>query len=146
MAKDNEYTIIVGCGRLGASIGGKISERKQDVCVIDKDKTAFRKLLGYYGGLTVVCNATDLEKLKDINIDKATTLIAVTDDDSVNICVAQMAKKLFQVPKVVVRVYDKDKITLVSNMDIDSICPTQLSEKEIESYIRIGGENHVEEK
>ncbi|MDD6070357.1 MAG: TrkA family potassium uptake protein [Clostridiales bacterium] len=146
MLEKNQYTIIAGCGRLGAGIGGKLSERKQDVCVIDKDKTAFRKLPGFYGGLTLVCNATDLDKLKSVEIEKANTFLAVTDDDSVNICAAQIAKKIFNVPKVVARIYDRDKIPLLKKMDIDTICPTELSEKEIEGYIQMGGENHVEEK
>ncbi|MGN0312980.1 MAG: potassium channel family protein [Lachnospiraceae bacterium] len=145
MLKQNHYTIIAGCGRLGAGIGGKLSERKLDVCVIDKDKTAFRKLPGYYGGLTLACSATDMERLKEINIEGATTFLAVTNDDSVNICAAQIAKKIFHVPKVVARIYDRDKIPLVQKMDIDTICPIELSEREIEGYMKLGGKDHVEE-
>lgn len=146
MLEREKYTIIAGCGRLGAGIGGKLSVKKQDVCVIDKDKMAFRKLPGFYGGLTLVCNANDLEKLKDLNMDKATAFLAVTDDDNTNICAAQIAKKIFQVPKVVARIYDRDKLSLVKDMGIDTICPTELSEKEIEGFIEIGGTGYVDKK
>ena len=44
MGKRNGCTVIAGCGRLGASIAGKLSEEKKDVMVLDCDKTAFRKL------------------------------------------------------------------------------------------------------
>lgn len=136
MGKKNAYTIIAGCGRLGACIGGKLSEEKQDVCVINQDKTAFRKLPGSYGGLMLAGNVTDLEKLRDAEVEKADTFLAVTDDDSINICAAQMAKRIFRVPKVVARIYDREKIPLLKNMEIATICPTELAEQEIENVMK----------
>ena len=99
--------------------------------IIDRDKTAFRKLPMSFGGLTLVASVTDLERLKAAEIDKATVFIAVTDDDCTNICAAQIAKKVFHIEKVVARIYDEEKIPLVTGMEIDTICPTWLSEKEI---------------
>ena len=143
MEGKNEYTVIAGCGRLGASIAGKLSDQKKDVMVIDCDKTAFRKLPGSYGGLTMTAGATEMERLAAADLDKAAAFIAVTDNDCVNICAAQIAKKIFHIPRVVARIYDEEKIDLVKNMGIDTICPSELSEKEISNYIKIGGEKHV---
>ena len=47
------------------------------------------------------------------------------------------------IKKVVARVYDEEKISLVTGMEIDTICPTRLSEKEIADYIQIGGRDDV---
>ncbi|MGN0393690.1 MAG: potassium channel family protein [Bariatricus sp.] len=143
MERKNEYTVIAGCGRLGARIAGKLSEQKQDVMVLDCDKTAFRKLPYSYGGLTMVANATDIEKLNLANLKEASAFIAVTDYDCVNICAAQIAKKVFQIPKVVARIYDQEKMELVRDMGVNVICPAELSEKEIANYIAIGGVRHV---
>lgn len=143
---ERNYTIIAGCGRLGASIAGKLSEQKKDVMIIDCNKTAFRKLPMSFGGLTLVASATDLERLKAAEIDKATVFIAVTDDDCTNICAAQIAKNVFHMEKVVARIYDEEKLPLVKEMGIDTICPTRLSEKEISDYIKIGGREHVDEE
>ena len=140
---EKSYTIIAGSGRLGASIAGKLSEQKRDVMVIDRDKTAFRKLPVSFGGLTLAASVTDLERLKAAEIDKATVFLAVTDDDCTNICAAQIAKKVFHIKKVVARIYDEEKIPLVMGMEIDTICPTRLSEKEISDYIQIGGQDDV---
>ena len=140
---EKSYTIIAGCGRLGASIAGKLSEQKKDVMIIDRDKTAFRKLPLSFGGLTLAASITDLERLKAAEIDKATVFIAVTDDDCTNICAAQIAKKVFHIEKVVARIYDEEKIPLVTGMEIDTICPTWLSEKEIADYIQIGEQDYV---
>ncbi|MDY2629281.1 MAG: NAD-binding protein [Lachnospiraceae bacterium] len=134
MEGKNDYTVIAGCGRLGASIAGKLSDEKKDVMVLDCDKTAFRKLPCSYGGLTMAASATDLERLTAAELNKATAFIAVTDYDCVNICAAQIAKKVFRIPKVVARIYDEEKIDLVKDMGIDTICPSELSEKEISNY------------
>ncbi|MCI6858012.1 MAG: NAD-binding protein [Eubacterium sp.] len=143
MSGKNEYTLIAGCGRLGASLAGKLSDAKKDVMVLDCDKNAFRKLPCSYGGLTMVAGATDIEKLNAANLKDATTFIAVTDYDCVNICASQIAKKVYHIPKVVARIYDKDKTDLVKELGIDTICPAELSENEIVNYLKIGGKKHV---
>ena len=51
----------------------------------------------------------------------ATVFIAVTDDDCTNICAAQIAKKVFHIKKVVARIYDEEKLPLVTGMEIDTI-------------------------
>ncbi|MGM9946580.1 NAD-binding protein [Floccifex sp.] len=142
--KGNGCTVIAGCGRLGATIAGKLSEKKKDVVILDCDKTAFRKLPYYYGGLTLTVDATDIEKLKTTDLCSASVFIALTNHDCVNICCAQIAKNVFHIPKVVARIYDEEKIALVNDMGIDVICPGKLSEKEIRNYIEIGSETHVE--
>lgn len=143
MTKKNEFTIIAGCGRLGASIAGKLSDRRKDVTVLDCDKTSFRKLPGSYGGLTMAVSATDMESLRAAGIENATTFIAVTDNDCVNICASQIAKAQFDIPNVVARIYDEEKTSLVKEMGIETICPSELSEKEISTLIRTGGDADV---
>ena len=91
----------------------------------------------------MTAGATEMERLAAADLDKAAAFIAVTDNDCVNICAAQIAKKIFHIPRVVARIYDEEKIDLVKNMGIDTICPSELSEKEISNYIKIGGEKHV---
>ena len=40
--------------------------------------------------------------------------------------------------------YDEEKVSLVKNMGIDAICPSELSEKELANYIEIEGGTYVE--
>lgn len=136
--KIHTYAIIIGCGRLGSGLAGKMSEEGKDVMVIDFDKTAFRKLPASYGGLTMVANATDIEKLKQAEIKQADIVIAVTNNDNTNICAAQIAKKMFGVSRVIARIYDDEKKNLLVPYHIDSICPAALSEKEIAVFMNDG--------
>ena len=138
---EKDYTIIGGCGRLGSSIASKLSEANKDVMIIDHDKSSFRKLPMSFGGLTMIASISDLDRLKNAQINKASVFIAVTNDDNAKICAAQIAKKLFHVEKVIARIYDEDKIPLLTKMNIEAICPTRLSVDQVYDYMEAGGKH-----
>jgi trk system potassium uptake protein TrkA len=68
---NKHYTVVIGCGRLGANLANALSDEDGNVLIIDKNKDAFRKLSPSYGGLTVVGDATDLGVLQEAQINKA---------------------------------------------------------------------------
>lgn len=47
--------------------------------------------------------------LRQRNIEKAGVLLATTNDDNTNIMIAQIAKKIYNVPNVIVRIFDPSK-------------------------------------
>lgn len=129
---------IIGCGRLGANIAAMFSRRGNDVVVIDKDGDSFRKLSPDYSGFMVEADATDIDALKKAEVEKAGILVAVTDNDNVNIMVSQMAKVIFNIPKVVARLYDADKEKINSEHSIHTIYPTKLSMEAFEQLLDTG--------
>lgn len=131
----SSLTIIIGCGKLGASIANKISDEGGDVLILDKDREAFRRLSPFYGGLSVTGDALDLDKLKEIQIQKATTLLVVTNNDNTNNMVAQMAVHLFSIQHVIARVVDKDKETIFNEHGIQTFCPVSLSQERIDHIL-----------
>lgn len=131
----NTYIIVAGCGRLGGGLAASFSLKKKDVIVIDEREEAFRKLASSYGGLTMCADVNNLGKLEEAGIRKADVFIAVTDKDNVNIMAAQMARKIYGVRHVLVRVYDEEKIKLLKETGIEAFCPTELSEKEINRFM-----------
>lgn len=131
----NMYIIVVGCGRLGGGLAASLSLKKKDVIVIDKKEDAFRKLASSYGGLTMCADVNNLTKLEEAGIRKADVFIAVTDKDNVNIMAAQMARQIYGVHHVLVRVYDEEKIKLLQGTGMEAFCPTELSEKEINRFM-----------
>lgn len=130
--------MIMGCGRLGSGIAGRLSDKGNDVIVIDSDKSSFRKLPSSYGGLIMVSEATDISRLLTCQINNVDTLIAVTNDDNANICAAQIGREIFKIPRVIARIYDDEKSVLLKPLGIDIICPAALSEKEISNFINWG--------
>lgn len=129
-----ERVLIIGCGRFGSTLATLLSEENKNVAVIDIDETAFRKLSSSYGGFSIEGDGSDVDLLILAGIKETDVLIACTDDDDTNIMIAQMAKSIFNISKVIMRLYDTSKQPAFSNMDIVSICPSFLS---IREYINI---------
>jgi len=133
--KNENYTIIIGCGRLGANLANTLSDNGEDVLIIDKNKEAFRKLSPAFGGLTLNGDATDLDILLEAQIGNATTVIAVTNNDNANILVAQIAREIFHIERVIARLYDPEREYVYHEFGIDTICPAVLSVKEIDKIL-----------
>lgn len=129
--KDEEYILIIGCGRLGASLANDLSDKEKNVIVVDSYKASFRKLSPSFGGLTVTGDATSINVLKEAQIEKAGIVIVVTNDDNVNIMISQMAKELFDSKKVISRLFDPDRKSVYEGFDINLIYPAILSVNEI---------------
>ncbi|MBO3444418.1 TrkA family potassium uptake protein [Clostridium sp. CCUG 7971] len=133
--KKNNYIIIAGCSRFGASIASILSAKGEDVVIIDIDKACFRKLSQNYSGFKLQGDATDIDVLMEAGIEKAKTIVAATDDDNTNIMIAQIAKIVFKVNKVVSRLYDIEKEVIYNKSDIQTIYPTKLTIDEFEKLV-----------
>ncbi len=118
--------IIVGCGRVGSELAKLLSAEGHDVVVIDKNPTAFDRLGGTFNGLTLVGNGFSLSLLKQAGIEKADAFCAVTNGDNTNLVSAQVAKKIFNVPKVIARVYDPERAHIYKALGLDIISGTIL--------------------
>ena len=133
--KKEEYIIIVGCGRLGANLANTLSDNNGNVLIMDTSKEAFRRLSSDFGGLSLVGSGTDLDDLHTARIEKADAVIAVTNDDNINIMVAQLARELFHVERVIARLYDPERESVYQQLGIDTICPAILSAKEVDKLL-----------
>lgn len=134
--KSNDtYTIIIGCGRLGANLANTLSNESENVLIMDENKNSFRRLATNFGGLSMVGNGTDFDMLKEAQIQKATAVIAVTNYDNTNIMIAQIARDVFHVEHVIARLYDPECESVYQELGIDTICPSVLSAKEIDKLL-----------
>jgi len=120
------YVIIVGCGRVGSELAKLLSNEGHNVVVIDRNPVSFERLGGTFNGLTKVGNGFDLELLKQVGIEKADAFCAVTNGDNTNLISAQVAKKIFKVPKVIARVYDPQRAHIYAALGLDIISGTIL--------------------
>lgn len=132
---NDDYTIIIGCGRLGANLANTLSDAGENVLIMDIEDNAFRRLSSGYGGLSVVADGTDFDALKDANISKATAVIAVTNNDNTNIMIAQIARHIVKTEHVIARLYDAERECVYKKFGIDTICPAVLSAIEIDKIL-----------
>jgi trk system potassium uptake protein TrkA len=120
------YVIIVGCGRVGSELAKLLSNEEHNVVIIDKSQSSFDRLGQTFNGLTMVGNGFDLELLKQVGAEKADAFCAVTNGDNTNLICAQVAKKIFKVPKVLARVYDPQRAHIYTSLGLDIISGTIL--------------------
>lgn len=122
-----KYIIIVGCGRLGAILANRLSKEGHSVVVIDRDANAFRKLSPDFSGYRIQSNTVEIAALREAQIEKADCLLATTDQDNVNMMVAQVAKSIYGVPTVLARVYEPAHEVIYHELDVKVISPTHLA-------------------
>ena len=120
------HVIIVGCGRVGSELSRLLSNEGHDVVVIDKNPASFDRLGETFNGITLVGNGFDLNLLKQAGVEKADAFCAVTNGDNTNLISAQAAKKIFNVPKVIARIYDPQRAHIYSSLGLDIISGTTL--------------------
>ena len=138
----DDYTIIVGCGRLGANLANALSDIGRKVTIIDISTDSFRKLSPSFGGIVTTGNATDLHVLEDAEIEKATSVVSVTNNDNTNIMIAQLAKELYGVRQVVARLYEKERECVYQELGISTISPAVLSEKEVDRLLGVSTQEY----
>ena len=132
----NRYVIVVGCGRLGSLLANRLSSLGSSVVIIDRDEVAFENLSAEFSGFRVTGDAAELAVLRQAKIDRAGSLVAVTSFDNVNLMVAQVAQKVFDVPQVLARVNDPSREAVYREFGIETICPTTLSASAFLSALR----------
>lgn len=85
-----------------------------------------------FKGDQVIGNGTDAEVLRRAGVEHADGFVAVTEGDNRNIMASQIAKHVFKVPHVVVRIYDPERAEAYEKLGLHTICPT------------IEGANHIQ--
>ncbi len=123
----HQYVVIVGCGRLGSMLANQLSSLGSSVVVVDRDEAAFDNLSTEFSGFRITGDAAELAVLRRAKIEKADCLLAITPSDNVNLMVAQVAQTVFQVPKVIARVFDPSREEVYRQFGIETISPTKLS-------------------
>jgi trk system potassium uptake protein len=126
------FVLIVGAGRVGSALAKKALELGHEVSVLDADPLSHERLeqgsaesWEDRGGLFTVGTALEVDALVEAGIERADVFIASTNGDNTNLVISQIAKKRFEVPKVVARVLDPARATWYAEQGLETVCPTQ---------------------
>lgn len=115
--------VIIGVGRVGARLANLL-DPDHEVSVVDTNDTAFRRLRQNFRGVAIRGNAINVDTLRQARADKADILIACTNGDNRNLMVAQIAKDVLGVSRVIARVYDPVRAAIFRDLGLDTISPT----------------------
>lgn len=85
--------VIIGCGRVGQSLAGKLNGDGNTVTVVDLSAAKVKELADRYDVMGVVGNGATYAVQRDAGVANADLLIAVTDSDELNLLCCIMAKR-----------------------------------------------------
>ena len=118
--------VIMGCGRVGAQLAVLLDKEGHKVTVLDRDSYSFRRLPPEFSGTALLGNGIDQEVLKRAGIEEADIFVALTQGDNRNVMAAQIAKRIFNVPRVICRIYDPLRQELYSTLGLEAFSPTTI--------------------
>ncbi len=95
--------LILGAGRVGASLAEQLVLEKNDITVVDTQAESLSLLQERFDLRTVQGNATSLAVLEQAGIQDIDILIAVTADDEANLVACALAHRRFNVPRRIAR-------------------------------------------
>lgn len=133
--------IVIGCGKVGASLAAQLIHLEHDVVIIDSDPTLIQAA-DELDCIKITGVPIDRDVLRQAGIETADIVCAVTQNDNINIMSAQIAQEYFRVPKVITRVFNPTNQSVFNELGLDSICSTALT---VQAFLRaIQEESHEE--
>lgn len=86
--------IIVGCGKVGATLIEQLSKEGHDITIIDKNAQKIQAMTDLYDVMGLVGNGASYNVQMEAGIDNTDLIIAVTDSDELNLLCCTVAKRV----------------------------------------------------
>ena len=118
--------VIVGCGRVGATLAGDLDAKGHKVTIVDISTRAFERLPATFGGNAVRGDGTDEDTLRRIGAAEADVFLAMTEGDNRNVMAAQLATEALEVKQVVAKINDVVRAKAYAELGIATVCRTDL--------------------
>ncbi|MBI1301196.1 MAG: Trk system potassium transporter TrkA [Alphaproteobacteria bacterium] len=96
--------IICGGDLVGSSIASYLSKENNDVTVIDSDAAVLAQINNVMDVNTITGHPSDPEVLNAAGANESDLIIAVTENDEVNMVACQVGHSLFGIPKKIARI------------------------------------------
>jgi trk system potassium uptake protein TrkA len=120
------HVVIAGCGRVGSDLALRLSADEIDVAVIDEVPERLARLGGAFNGQTEVGSAYDIEVLRRSGIERAEAFVAVTRSDNANVMAAQVAMRVFNVPRTIARLDDPGRAESYDILGVEYVAGAQM--------------------
>ena len=125
--------IICGAGKVGSNIAKHLVDQNNNVTVVDRSHKLIAELKEKIDLNTVIGSASNPSILKMAGADETDMIIAVTQQDEINMVACQMAHTFFKIPRKIARLRTEDFLNPIwrdlytaDNMPIDLIISPEL--------------------
>ena len=125
------HVVIVGCGRVGSTLGRELVAVGHTVAVVDRKSEAFSRLGESFSGQKIAGIGFDRDILIEAGIEKAGALAAVTNGDNSNILIARVAREEFGIERVVARIYDPKRAEIYERLGIATVATVKWTSERI---------------
>jgi len=116
--------IVIGYGRVGSQFVRKVDAAAHQVVVIDKERSVLERADPPRGVNFLYGNAIDEDLLREAGADTADVMLALTRDENTNLMIAQIARVIFNIPKVIAVVYDSQRESYFHEAGIETLAIT----------------------
>jgi trk system potassium uptake protein TrkA len=131
--------VIVGCGRVGATLAAELDAKHHRVTVVDLSTRAFDRLPATFGGTAIRGDGTDEDTLRRVGAADADVFLALTEGDNRNVMAAQLAVEALGIERVVAKINDQIRAAAYADLGISTICRTDLMTHALLGYLGLGG-------
>jgi len=127
--------IIVGCGRVGASLAEAMDRDGHTVVILDQSTRAFDRLPSSFSGEAVRGDGTDEDVLRRAGAEDADIFVSLTEGDNRNIMAAQLAQESLAVKRVIAKINDPVRAQAYAELGIATLCRTGLMMDAVNGYL-----------
>lgn len=120
------YIVIVGCGKLGSIVARELANQNHNISVVERDGEKLATLGGGFNGFITKGIEFDHDNLVAAGIEKADAVLAMTEDDNINITVALVATQIFGVKRVIAQVNEPARRHVYDALEIEVISPVRM--------------------
>ena len=114
------YVIIAGGGKVGHYLTRALIEAEHEVLVVEKELERVNYLAEELGEVVTHGDACEMRTMREIGMERADVVVAVTGDDEDNLVICQMAKDRFDVCRTITRVNNPQNEWLFKILRIDT--------------------------
>jgi len=130
--------IILGAGQVGSNLATSLVSEANDITVVDVDEAKLAWLQDRYDLRTVQGHASHPAVLRQAGAEDADMLVAVTQNDEINMVACKLAATLFHIPTKIARIRALDymrnpALFAPENMAVDYVISP---EQEVTNYLR----------
>ena len=126
--------IIVGGGKVGRSLAGRLEDRGENVVLIEQDVEVVETARN--AGFTVHHgDGTDTEVLRSAGAENAKVVAAATGDDDVNLLVAQLSASKFDPDTIIARANNPDNVDAFEELGVRTISSVDATAMTMDNYI-----------
>jgi len=127
--------VIVGCGRVGASLADAYDRGGHEVTILDVRTSAFDRLPSGFGGKAIRGDGTDEDVLRRAGAEGADVFLALTEGDNRNVMSAQLAAEALGAGRIVAKINDPLRAQAYAELGVATLCRTGLMADAVNAYL-----------